>query len=128
MGHSINESPMSWLALQQRESWEKFLARLTPQEKAALPTSGGAGRRGRTNWRRRVAGGCGSFWRAAGMGKRARGANGGAGEGEAGGGGGSRWGGERRAEGGVGWGGGGGGIWGITRPIFVPRVKPPNDA
>src|SRR2546425_1849615 len=37
MGHSINESPMSWLALQQRESWEKFLARLTPQEKAALP-------------------------------------------------------------------------------------------
>src|SRR2546425_7264403 len=37
MGHSINESPMSWLALQQRESWEKFLASLTPQEKAALP-------------------------------------------------------------------------------------------
>ena len=34
---SINESPMSWLASQPPDSWQKFLARLTREEKVALP-------------------------------------------------------------------------------------------
>ena len=33
---SINESPMSWLASQPPHSWQKFLARLTREEKEAL--------------------------------------------------------------------------------------------
>src|SRR5438067_8064305 len=37
MGVSIDESPMSWLASQPHECWQQFLARLTPQEKMALP-------------------------------------------------------------------------------------------
>jgi len=33
---SINESRMSWLVSQPRDSWQKFLARFTPEEKTAL--------------------------------------------------------------------------------------------